>query len=61
MSLSMNLEEIEAQARQIIEQVGATGPTQMGEVMRRPMPLMQGKADGKLVNQGVKELLAGKT
>jgi uncharacterized protein YqeY len=33
----------------------------MGQVMRRLMPLTQGKADGKLVNQVVKELLAGKT
>jgi len=54
-------EEIETQARQIIEEVGATSPAQMGQVMRRLMPLVQGKADGKLVNQVVKELLAGKT
>jgi len=57
----LSREDIEAQARQIIEQVGATSPAQMGQVMRRLMPLMQGKADGKLVNQVVKELLAGKT
>ncbi|MCK4473538.1 MAG: GatB/YqeY domain-containing protein [Anaerolineae bacterium] len=57
----LSQEEIEAQARQIIEEVGATSPAQMGQVMRRLMPLMQGKADGKLVNQVVKELLAGKT
>jgi len=54
-------EEIEAQARQIIETIGAASPAQMGQVMRRLMPLLQGKADGKLVNQVVKELLAGKT
>jgi uncharacterized protein YqeY len=57
----LNREEIEAKARQIIEEVGATSPAQMGQVMRRLMPLMQGKADGKLVSQVVKELLAGKT
>ena len=57
----LSREEIEAQARQIIEEVGATSPAQMGQVMRRLMPLMQGKADGKLVNQVVKELVAGKT
>ena len=57
----LSQEEIEAQARQIIEEVGATSPAQMGQVMRRLMPLMQGKADGKLVSQVVKELLAGKT
>lgn len=54
-------EEIEAQARQIIEEVGAASPAQMGQVMRQLMPLMQGKADGKLVSQVVKELLTGKT
>ena len=57
----LSREEIEAQARRIIEEVGATSPAQMGQVMRRLMPLMQGKADGKLVNQVVKEFLAGKT
>ena len=57
----LSREDIEAQARQIIEDVGATSPAHMGQVMRRLMPLMQGKADGELVNQVVKELLAGKT
>jgi len=57
----LSREEIEAKARQIIEEVGAASPAQMGQVMRQLMPLMQGKADGKLVSQVVKELLAGKT
>jgi uncharacterized protein YqeY len=57
----LSREEIEARARQIIEEVGATSPAQMGQVMRRLMPLMQGKADGHLVNQVVKELLIGRT
>lgn len=57
----LSREEIEAKARQTIEEVGATGPAQMGEVMHRLMPLMKGKADGKLVSQVVKELLTGKT
>ena len=57
----LSREDIEAQAHQIIGEVGATSPAQMGQVMRRLMPLMQGKADGKLVSQVVKELLAGKT
>lgn len=56
----LSREEIEAQARQIIAEVGATGPAQMGEVMRRLMPLMKGKADGQLVSQIVKELLISK-
>ena len=57
----LSREEIEAQACQIIEEIGAASPAQMGQVMRQLMPLMQGKADGKLVSQVVKELLAGNT
>jgi uncharacterized protein YqeY len=57
----LSREEIEAKARQIIAEVGATSPAQMGQVMRQLMPLMQGKADGKLVSLVVKDLLAGKT
>ncbi len=56
----LSREEIEAKARQVIEEVGATSPAQLGEVMRRLMPMMKGKADGRLVNQVVRELLAGK-
>lgn len=57
----LSREEIAAQARQVIEDVGATSMAQMGQVMGRLMPLMKGKADGHLVNQVVKELLIGKT
>jgi len=57
----LSREEIAAQARQIIAEVGAASPAQMGQVMRQLMPLMQGKADGKLVSQVVKELLIGRT
>jgi len=56
----LSRDEIEGEARRVIEEVGATSPAQMGEVMRRLMPMMKGKADGKLVNQVVRELLAGK-
>jgi len=57
----LSREKIESKARQTIEEVGATGLAQMGEVMRRLMPLMKGRADGQLVSQVVKELLIGKT
>jgi len=52
-------EEIAIKARQVIEEVGATSPAQMGQVMGRLMPMMAGRADGKLVSQVVKELLTG--
>lgn len=52
-------EEIEAEARQAIEELGATGRQDMGKVMRLLMDRLRGRADGKVVNQVVTELLAG--
>jgi uncharacterized protein YqeY len=54
----LSREEIAAQARAVIEQVGAAGPSDLGSVMRVLMPQMKGKADGRLVSQVVRELLA---
>jgi len=54
----MTREEIVAMAQGVIEEAGATGPAQMGEVMRRLMPQLKGRADGRLVNQIVTRLLA---
>lgn len=50
-------DEIEAEARQAIEEVGATGRQDMGKVMRLLMERLRGRADGKVVNQVVTELL----
>jgi uncharacterized protein YqeY len=52
-------EEIETEARQVIEDVEATSPWDMGKVMKPLMSRLRGRADGKLVNQVVRELLAG--
>lgn len=52
-------DEIVQIAQQIIAQVGATSPKQMGQVMKALMPEMKGRADGKLVSQVVRELLSG--
>jgi len=54
----MSREEIEAAARQVIAEVGATGPAQMGAVMRPLMERLRDRADGRLVNQVVRELLS---
>ena len=54
----MSRTEIEALARQAIAETGAQSPAQVGAVMQRLMPQVKGKADGKLVNQVVRELLA---
>ncbi len=54
----LSRDEIAARARQVIAEVGATSPRQIGEVMRVLMPQLKGLADGKLVNQVVRELLS---
>jgi uncharacterized protein YqeY len=50
-------EEIEAQAREVVSEVGATSLSQMGDVMRVLMPQLKGKADGQLVSTVVKAIL----
>ncbi|MBN1179361.1 MAG: GatB/YqeY domain-containing protein [Anaerolineae bacterium] len=52
-------EDITEKARAVIEQVGASGPKDLGAVMRELMTQVKGRADGQLVNQVVRELLAG--
>ncbi len=56
----MSAEEIEIVARQVVAEWGATGPAQMGWVMRTLINQLKGKADGKLINQVVKNLLTGR-
>jgi uncharacterized protein YqeY len=55
----MTREEIEVEARQVIKEVGASGPRDMGKVMKPLMANLRGRADGSLVNQVVRELLVG--
>ena len=51
----------EAEVRDIIKkaaaETGAAGQKDMGKLMKVVMPLVKGKADGKLVNEIVKEVL----
>lgn len=51
-------EEVEAELKQIISQIGAEGPKDMGKVMGVATKQLAGKADGKLISQKVKALLA---
>jgi uncharacterized protein len=51
-------EELEIEIKQIIAQVGAEGPKDMGKVMGVATKQLAGKADGKLISQKVKSLLA---
>jgi uncharacterized protein len=50
--------EIEAEARQVIEEVGASGPRDIGKVMRPLLDRLGDRADGREVNLVVRELLA---
>lgn len=53
----LSREEIEALAREVIQQVGATSPKDTGQVMKALMPQVKGQADGKLVSAVVQDLL----
>lgn len=49
--------EIRRLVEEALQATGAQGPKEMGKVMGYLMPKVKGKADGKLVNQLVKEAL----
>ena len=53
----MSREEIEAVVKQVIAELGVSGPQTTGAVMGKLMPQLKGKADGKLINEVVRELL----
>jgi hypothetical protein len=55
----LSREEIESLARAAIAESGAASPKEMGKVMAVLMPKVKGKADGKLVNDVVRDLLNG--
>lgn len=54
----MTRQEIAEAARSTIQQVGATGPGDFGKVMSRLAPELKGRAEGKVVGEVVRELLA---
>ncbi|MHC1703966.1 MAG: GatB/YqeY domain-containing protein [Tenuifilaceae bacterium] len=51
--------ELIAELKKIIDQVGAKAPSDMGKVMGVASKALAGKADGKLISEKVKALLAG--
>lgn len=51
-------DEIAVEIKKIIEQVGAKGPQDMGKVMGTATKQLAGKADGKMISEIVKKLLA---
>jgi len=50
-------EEIKALVQQTIQETGASSKADMGKVMGALMPKVKGRADGKLVNAIVRQLL----
>ena len=50
--------EIKDKAQAIIAELGVTDIKEMGQVMKHLMADLQGQADGKVVNQVVRELLS---
>ena len=54
---AMSSEELEALARQAIQETGATSVREMGQVMKILMPRLQGRASGDQASQVVRLLL----
>jgi len=52
-------EDLDAAIEKAIRETGAAGPKDMGKVMKALMPVISGRADGKVVSEKVKGRLAG--
>ncbi len=55
----LSRDDIVTAARQVIEEAGASGMKDLGRVMPVLMERLRGRADGRTVNEVVRELLAG--
>lgn len=53
----LNAEELRALVREAITESGASGPNEMGKVMKALMPKVAGRAPGDQVSAAVRELL----
>ena len=54
----LSQEEIEVEVKKIIAEVGATSIKEMGKVMGTASKQLAGKADGRVISEIVKKLLA---
>jgi len=54
----LSAEEIKGVVTQAIEEISASGPKDLGKVMKSVMPKLAGRADGREVNRIARELLS---
>lgn len=54
----MSDEQLQVEVTKIIEQVGASSPSDMGKVMGVASKALAGKADGKMISEAVKKQLS---
>jgi len=54
----LSTEEIKGVVTQVIEEISASGPKDLGRVMKSVMPKLAGRADGREVNRIARELLS---
>ena len=54
---AMSEADLQAAAAEVIQEINASTPADMGKVMKILLPRLQGKAPGDMVSKVVKELL----
>ena len=54
---ALSAEELESLLKEVISEVGASSPSDMGKVMQSVIPRIQGRADGGQVSKLVNQLL----
>ena len=59
MPQQMSVEDIRQAIENAVSDLGAAGPKDMGKVMKALIPVVSGKADGKVVSDMVKARLTG--
>jgi uncharacterized protein YqeY len=58
MPAQMSQDEVVVEAKAIIAEVGAKGPSDKGKVMGKLVAKLKGKADGQMINSVVTEILS---